>query len=199
MKRYDIHAQLSITETDESTFQNVFEAHGDEAFSSMVLFDCPEIQYPGILAAQKALRENSLGLWRKFFLLEWEGSPVGWTALRQTDKDTVYMENTGIFPEYRRRGIYSDYLGFILPYLQREGFQIIFSRHVATYNAVIIPKLKAGFVIASLEISAQFGALVHLRYHCVPDQRRVFQFRAGLERMPRRLEPYINLWEDRSE
>lgn len=52
-------------------------------------------------------------------------------------------------------------------------------RHSATNNAVIIPKLKAGFVITSMEISDMFGVLVHLTYFPKVLRRKMITYRVG--------------------
>jgi hypothetical protein len=44
---------------------------------------------------------------------------------------------------------------------------------------VIIPKLKAGFVITSMELSDVFGLLVHLSYYTNSLRRKVLEFRTG--------------------
>jgi hypothetical protein len=48
-----------------------------------------------------------------------------------------------------------------------------------TNNDVIIPKLKAGFLITSFELSDTFGSLVHLTYYPSPLRRKVQVYRAG--------------------
>jgi hypothetical protein len=45
------------------------------------------------------------------------------------------------------------------------GFREIYSRHRADNNAILVPKLKAGFTIAAMEVAPRFGLLVHLRYY----------------------------------
>jgi hypothetical protein len=65
---------------------------------------------------------------------------------------------------------------------QEAGFQVIRSSHQATNNAVIIPKLTFGFIIAGMEICDQYGTLVHLDYFTNERRRRVMDFRCGLAR-----------------
>ena len=56
---------------------------------------------------------------------------------------------------------------------------MISSKHSATNNRVIIPKLKAGFVISGLEISDRYGTLVRLEYFTNPKRRELMDFRSG--------------------
>jgi len=105
---------------------------------------------------------------------------IGWSWGYQESPAKFYMCNSAVFPEYRRLGLYSLLLEKMLDKAIVHGFQEIYSRHVATNNAVIIPKLKAGFKITSMEISDLFGTVIHLSYHTNKKRNKVFDFRAGL-------------------
>ena len=59
------------------------------------------------------------------------------------------------------------------------GFQELCSRHSVDNNAVIIPKLKAGFVITGVEISDMWGTLVNLSYYTNEKRRKVLSYRSG--------------------
>jgi hypothetical protein len=67
----------------------------------------------------------------------------------------------------------------VLERVKAQGFQIVLSRHTTTNNSVIIPKLKAGFVITALEVSDRFGTLVHLSYFFNETRKRIMEFRSG--------------------
>ena len=108
-----------------------------------------------------------------------EGRFVGWAFGIQESRGRFYMINSAVLPEHRRRGIYSALLTRTLEEAAERGFQVVTSRHAATNNAVIIPKLKAGFVIAGMELDDVFGTLVHLRYDLNPLRREVLRYRAG--------------------
>ncbi|MEZ4517643.1 MAG: GNAT family N-acetyltransferase [Chloroflexota bacterium] len=104
---------------------------------------------------------------------------AGWTVGWQRDSDVYYMANTGILPQHQNRGIYTHLLPTLLSIIGKEGFQVVESRHTASNNRVIIPKLKAGFVISGLEVSDQFGTLVWLRYFFNETRRRMMDVRTG--------------------
>lgn len=104
---------------------------------------------------------------------------VGWHLGRQEDASTFYMTNSAILPEHRRKGLYKALLAEVMKILKEKGFQRIYSRHNMTNNSVIIPKLKAGFVITGTELSDNFGALVHLTYLTNPLRRKVLDYRSG--------------------
>jgi hypothetical protein len=88
-----------------------------------------------------------------------------------------YMISTAIRPSHQRRGIYSAFLQRLLVLLRDVGFREAYSRHHADNNAVLVPKLKAGFVIAAFEITANFGLLVHLRHPFNERLRAVLAYR----------------------
>jgi GNAT superfamily N-acetyltransferase len=114
--------------------------------------------------------------------LFYKGEFAGWCAGHQESGETFYMRNSAILPEHRRKGLYTALMQATVEEVTRNGFQRIYSRHVATNNAVIIPKLKFGFTISSIEISDTFGVLVHLSYFPNSLRRKIFDYRAGAVR-----------------
>jgi hypothetical protein len=65
---------------------------------------------------------------------------------------------------------------------QEDGFQEITSRHHADNNAVIIPKLKTGFVIKGFEINPRFGLLVNLVCYKSENILKIHNQRTGLKK-----------------
>ena len=118
---------------------------------------------------------------------------VGWSFGWQQDAFRYYMTNTGILPEHQDKGVYSALLPRILETLTAVGFQIICSRHVATNNQVIVPKLKAGFVITGMELTDMFGLLVHLTWYTNPKRRKVLEFRSGALKPDDEMKALLNL------
>lgn len=104
---------------------------------------------------------------------------IGWSWGYQESAFRFYMCNSAIFPEHRRKGLYTMLINEMIKRLTRLGFQEIYSRHTTTNNAVIIPKLKAGFVITAMEISDSHGALVHLAYFPNSLRKKVLDYRVG--------------------
>ena len=64
--------------------------------------------------------------------------------------------------------------------VKKLGFTSIYSLHAMNNNPVIIPKLKAGFIITGLEISESFGTLVRLTYFLNKNLEKVMDYRTGL-------------------
>ena len=103
----------------------------------------------------------------------------GWSYGCQESAETFYMINSAVFPAHRNRHVYSALLQEVIDIVKVEGFQVVYSRHVATNNAVLVPKLKAGFVITAFEVSDVYGVLVHLKWFSNPLRRKAIDFRAG--------------------
>ncbi|MBK6772549.1 MAG: hypothetical protein IPG78_10565 [Ignavibacteria bacterium] len=64
---------------------------------------------------------------------------VYWRAKRLTD---ILHDKTAIFKQHQNKGIYKSLLPKVLDILKEKGFQKVYSRHSATNNQIIIPKLK---------------------------------------------------------
>lgn len=112
---------------------------------------------------------------------------VGWHFGFQESAHVFYMCNSAILEPHRRKGLYAALLDYSLKVLTEKGFQVVYSRHNATNNPVIIPKLKAGFVITSLEMDDVFGVLVHLKYFTNKTRRKILDYRSGQSRPDKEL------------
>ena len=88
------------------------------------------------------------------------------------------MINSGVVPELRRRGIYSNLVAATIAHAESHGFVSIISRHVPSNNAVIIPKLRLGFLISGFEYSEVYGPLVRLTYLCGQKRRQLYRARS---------------------
>lgn len=75
---------------------------------------------------------------------------IGWHHAHALDGRTVYMADTGLLPEHQGRGVYSRLLPHLLEAFRAAGFTLVQSHHRATNNAVIVPKLRAGFHLQGL-------------------------------------------------
>jgi GNAT superfamily N-acetyltransferase len=98
----------------------------------------------------------------------------------QKDAETYRMWHTHVHPGYRRRGLYNDILQRTLAYTRDLGFDYVVSDHAPSNNAVLIPKLKAGFRIMGLDIDARLGPSIHLKYFHHEAHLRAYEFRCGL-------------------
>ena len=100
---------------------------------------------------------------------------VGSSAGRMTGASEFMMDDTGIHPDYQRKGIYSSFLRLYLPYLRDIGYERVTSYHSPTNRAVLIAKLKTGFVITATEFREHVGASVKLTYYLHEDRYQAFE------------------------
>jgi GNAT superfamily N-acetyltransferase len=150
---------------------------GNELTDVERLYSAAEIEKASAL--KKAF--NTIGL----FLVAYDGDKIiGWSFGEQQQKTTFYMTNSAVFPEYRRKGVYTELMKRMVMRLTEMGFQKIYSRHQFANNSVIIAKLKFGFMIGGMETSDRFGSLVRLNYFPNSNRRRLFLDRIRAEDLP---------------
>ncbi len=88
------------------------------------------------------------------------------------------MINSGVVPEERNRGIYSQLVRLVIEHARLQGYVAILSRHAANNNAVIIAKLKLGFFVSGFEYSEVYGPLVRLTFLLGNLRRTLYQNRS---------------------
>ena len=168
----------SIREMTDEEFSPLWDKHAESIFddNSQIFrvwnFLTEEEKNKAKLLSRGTPYRLNLGLFYK-------NEFVGWCAGHQESHETYYMRNSAVLPEHRRKGLYTALMKTTMDILIEKGFQKIYSRHNCTNNAVIIPKLKFGFQISSLEVSDMFGVLVHLVYFPKDLRRKMMVYRAG--------------------
>ena len=118
---------------------------------------------------------------------------VGWSWGIQQPGETFYMVNSAVLPEHRGKGLYRALMESMVVRASDLGFQLITSRHVACNNAILVPKLKAGFQITGFEVSDSFGVLVTLTYYTSELRRKVYTYRTGQERPDAEVKKVLSL------
>lgn len=164
--------------TDE--FRKLWDEWGEKIFTENdTSMDFQKIFSEEEWSQVRALQKNMSQLIRMNLCIFKGDEFCGWFTGDQYNNETFYMRNSAILPAHRRQGLYTALMYEVLDRVHRLGFQVVLSRHTTTNNSIIIPKLKAGFVITALEVSDRFGTLVHLSYFFNQKRRRVMQFRSG--------------------
>lgn len=164
--------------TDE--FRTLWDEWGEKIFTENdTSMDFQKIFSEEEWSQVRALQKNMSQLIRMNLCIFKGDEFCGWFTGDQYNNETFYMRNSAILPAHRRQGLYTALMYEVLDRVHRLGFQVVLSRHTTTNNSIIIPKLKAGFVITALEVSDRFGTLVHLSYFFNQKRRRVMQFRSG--------------------
>jgi ribosomal protein S18 acetylase RimI-like enzyme len=183
----------TVRTMDFEELEPLLREHHPRVFSRRLDFDLDAALGAEEKAAIEALR-NRLGSPFRLAVGVHRGDElVGWSFGVQESPERFYMINAGVLPEHQGRGIYSALLPRLLERIRAEGFQVAYSRHAATNNRVLVPKLRAGFVITGLEVSDRFGTLVHLSYHFNQLRRRVLDFRCGESVPDAELRRYLRL------
>lgn len=164
-------------------FTPLWQAHAKAVFDDVL----PMFRYRETLPAAEldkvnALRAPVAAAYRLNLGLFRDDDFVGWSWGYQESGETFYMCNSAVLPAHRGQGLYQALIAAVIEETTAQGFQKLYSRHVATNNAVIVPKLKAGFVITGVELSDIFGTLVHLSYFPNALRRKMLDFRAGFVR-----------------
>lgn len=103
------------------------------------------------------------------------GEPVGFSLGKVVNEQTFFMEWSGILPDYQRRGLYSQFLETLIPYLKALGIERITSNHMGNNRPVLIAKLKAGFIITGTTLDERHGMLVWLARFLEPARERGFE------------------------
>ena len=155
------------------------------------------VDAPGYLGhhAKEEYRRLTTGLFTLFFLVKKGDEIVGWHSSRQMDAHTLYMELTGIYPAHQGKGLYKLILQIVIQRAKDAGFTVIESKHLAGNNAVLVPKMKAGFVIYSFDLNVYYGLMVHLKYFLREQEQDLYHFRTGSKRLSEKYRPYLALWE----
>ena len=91
-----------------------------------------------------------------------------------------YIGSSAVDPDHRRQGLYTQLLKAIEHAVRERGGISISSQHVATNNAVLIAKLKLGYVIAGTEYVDAMGLLVRLVLHLTAQRAALFAARTGM-------------------
>ena len=192
---YPLPHGYHLEEVDYAEWMPYALENMEKPFSKTVSFDIMSFQSQ----EDKEKRDNFLqgpNRYLLFFLVKKGEEIVGWHSSRQSDWNTLYMELTGIYPEHQNQGLYKEILKIVMEKAKAKDFAIVTSKHHVVNNAVLVPKLKAGFVIHSFEIHPNYGLMVHLRFYTREHDRQLHSFRAGHGQLPSSLKPYIALWDD---
>lgn len=108
---------------------------------------------------------------------------VGWTLGHGVDATRFEMYNSAVFEPHRGRGLYRALVLTVLDRVFAAGYGVVSSRHHPSNAAVLIAKLKCGFVISGLLVDPAFGTLVELSRFATALQRSAFDYRVGLAAM----------------
>ncbi|MGI9273760.1 MAG: GNAT family N-acetyltransferase [Endozoicomonas sp.] len=193
MEELTLFGSIRVRVLETAEFERLVEPLRPDVFKDILRFRAYEALDESEKFVLEPLFESFGEQWRLNLAIYDEERLIGWSWGRQEAPDRFCMVNSGLIGEYRGKGIYTALLPLILDRLREKGFQVVSSRHTATNNAVLIPKLRAGFVITGMELSDTFGTLVCLSYFFNPLRRKALDFRSGQERLDAELAPLLDL------
>lgn len=104
---------------------------------------------------------------------------VGWSHAFLQHGGTLYASNSGVESDCRRRGVYSRLVAAMEKEARALGCVRIESHHRAANTAVLIAKLRLGYMIVGTEFSNEMGVLVKLSKQLVPARAALWQARSG--------------------
>ncbi len=170
----------SVREMSEEEFMPLFRLHAESVFAHDHSYDIKEVLTDLEKEKLSELGKDIVIPYKLYLgLFDPKGDFVGWSWGQQENRSTFYMTNSAVLEKHRRKGLYSALLQKAVQILSNKGFQLIYSRHNATNNAVIIPKLKNGFIISKMEIDDKFGVLIHLHFYTNDNRRKIMDYRSG--------------------
>jgi len=100
--------------------------------------------------------------------------PVGWMTGEADDGQTYYMRNTGILKSHQGNKIYRNFLMKFEEYIKDLGYERISGQHHGNNTQVLVPKLKAGFIITGFENHENHGTLIKLVKHLQKDRQDIY-------------------------
>ena len=103
---------------------------------------------------------------------------IGWSVGWFEREGALYMANSGVLPEHRRKGLYSAMVHRCIKEGADGGAVVVRSRHVAVNSAVLIAKLKLGFIVTGGEYSEEYGYLVRMTYFLRDERLKLFLSRS---------------------
>ena len=191
MKPIHLFDSYYFREASPEEFGSYFTKNRPEIFYDDLSIDIEEWLSEEDKQKRKALAAFSKErFYARYFILHGE-EIIGWHLGWQIDGEQFYMCSTGLYKAYQGKGIYTALLPKLLEIFKEKGFQKVTSRHHASNNAVLVPKLKAGFVITGFEIEERFGIMVTLAYIYNEKRMKAYQFRTGSLKPDKNLKRYL--------
>jgi GNAT superfamily N-acetyltransferase len=164
-----------IRELTGEEFLPLWRQHRDRIFQGVAF----RLDPPRDAAKEKPGGEP----WRLAYGLYHGTDFVGWTLGHGVDATRFEMYNSAVFEPHRGRGLYRALVLTVLDRVFAAGYGVVSSRHHPSNAAVLIAKLKCGFVISGMFVDPAFGTLVELSCFSTSLSRTAFDYRVGLAAM----------------
>ncbi|GAB4206029.1 MAG: hypothetical protein OHK0022_32680 [Roseiflexaceae bacterium] len=181
-----LHNRVAVVPADHNHFWNTLAAIPPEEEPFAPSADLGHYAPPQGQATQSPLlRQAARANHEEYLLLldQYERC-VGWTYGRMRDVRTFLMAHSAVVRSRQREGLYTALLVAFLPYLRALGYERVTSNHMVTNRAVLIAKLKAGFIVSGMVLDERFGAQVSLSYFFEEERRQGFARVYSVEHYP---------------
>lgn len=173
MKTKSLPHGLTLKEVTADELHRVYDLHFKRVYANR------QIENPPGLVGNPRLSHPEP--WTLRLVLYLGEQPIGWHNGFTTDHETFYMQNSAVIEEMRGKGYYGVLLDGILDFVREEGFQVVTSLHHPNNAAILIPKLKKGFVITSTQFHERFRFLVEMKYFMNAERGKAYGRAMGLE------------------
>ena len=118
----------------------------------------------------------------EIIVLEKAGEPAAWTWSREESAGTIQMVESAVLPDFQGQGLYQMLQNLVLERARNKGLTEVMAQIRADHNDMLIPKLKAGFIITGMQISPRFGTMLQLSYPLREEIRQQIAIRTGRRR-----------------
>ncbi|MCW3128335.1 MAG: hypothetical protein JWO03_3993 [Bacteroidetes bacterium] len=191
MTRIPLFDSYSFRLAEQEEFTAFFEQNRPKVFEDISYIPVEDYMTGAEMQRRKDYDDMVRGHYELRIFIMYGDEIIGWHVGRQGMRDTGNMSNTGIFKEHRGKGVYAALLPRVLEIFREQGFAKVYSKHHASNNAVIIPKLKAGFVITGFDIDERYGLFVVLTYIFNEQRLNVYKYRVGSLKPDEEIRKYL--------
>lgn len=178
----NVAQSLKVKFVGESEFHSKTSEFRNGIFSQCQTLGQAELYSDEQLKQSEPNRARFDQLENLYCLLMLDDECVGWHFGFQDGPLSYYMCNSAILPEYQRNGFYTFLATQVMAEVQSRGYLKIKSRHHPTNTAVLVAKLKLGFIVSGMQLSANFGTLLELEWNASSKVNDVMKIRCGAKK-----------------
>ena len=183
------YVMAEVKRFPEPVFSQLMKQTFEDATTAI---DWKELLGEERLAKHEARRKEFGSRWTLRTGIWHAGRLVAWTFGWNDAPGRYYQANSGVLPAHRRKGLYRALMIRVLQRCQEQGFEEVWSKHIATNNPILVAKLRAGFLLTGTELSPSFGSLVTMSCPLIPERREALLVRTGLKKPGPELSRYLS-------
>ena len=170
--------QYEIKEITKEQIKQIYDIYYEKAFP---LRSKVSDQWVILDEDKKKIESRYQDSWNLRVGVYCKNQPVGWHFGYSLKPEVFHMQSSFIAKDHRNKGLYSKTLDLVISKVKKEGFQIISSYHQPNNPAVLIPKLKKGFIITGSSINEFSSFMVEMKLYLDPARKKVLEKTVGIE------------------